>query len=484
MIGRFQVVSKLGEGGMGIVLLATDPMLGRRVALKLLRTGSDSSAERRARFLREAQVMARLTHENVVIVYEVGTHDGHDFVAMEYVEGGTLNGWAAGKSWREIAAMYLRAGRGLEAAHKAGLVHRDFKPDNVLVGTDGRVRVSDFGLAGFDAAEIAATISASGGSSHTVPAELTRTGSLMGTPRYMAPEQHLGHALDARADQFSFCVALYEALFGTPPYPGTTYAELAHYVLSGKPVPPPADTEVPAVLADALMRGLSRDAEDRFPSMSEVLAVLEARPAPSRVPSSWLVPAIGLGVAAAAITAVVVLRRGADSTAPAPIDAGSGSGSGSPAPAPADIDNGQPRIIIGTYDGAAMTDTIAAKSRTDVAKLLEKRAPDVLARLTPGPLDEQLGARGRVFQLDVRLDKLDVASPGKVTCKVTETLSTYPAREMIGFLNGGATVETGTSLKDIDVGGADCVDAVLEDLLLKKVVPTIRNRSAGSGSGG
>jgi tRNA A-37 threonylcarbamoyl transferase component Bud32 len=205
-IGRYVVVKAVGAGAMGSVYAAYDPDLDRRVALKLLRSRSDSE-ELRSRLLREAKAMARLSHPSVITVHDVGEYSNRLFIAMEFIEGGTLRDWLArnGPKWREALQILVRAGRGLAAAHAAGLVHRDFKPDNVLVGHDGRVRVTDFGLArgiGEDDVE-----PPSGATAHDpLDATITRTGALVGTPAYMAPERFGGAAADARADMFSFCV--------------------------------------------------------------------------------------------------------------------------------------------------------------------------------------------------------------------------------------------------------------------------------------
>jgi predicted Ser/Thr protein kinase len=480
-IGRFDVERKLGEGGMGVVLLATDRSLGRRVALKLLRAGADANLEGRARFLREAQVMARLIHENVVVVHEVGEHAERTFVAMEYVEGGTLTGWSIGKRWSEIVAIYLRAGRGLEAAHRAGLVHRDFKPDNVLVGADGRVRVTDFGLAGFELA--GRDERAPGAAIDPAAVGLTRTGALMGTPRYMAPEQHLGEPLDARADQFSFCVALYEALFGVSPFPGSTYAEISARVINGPAPSPPADTDVPAPVTAAVLRGLARTADDRFPSMSELLAVLEAARVAPRAPRRWLAPALGLGVVVAA-TAVALVARSGTSSAPtetpgaapaamaAVIDAGLDNRA-----AAGDVDDGRTRIVIGDFGGDGMTDPIRAKTRAKTAAMLAKLAPELRPHLLPSPGDQQAGQAGHAFLVDVNLRQLDASTDGKVRCKVAVTVATYPAGLLAASATGGATVDnTSRALKDLDLAGADCVETVLEDVLQRQIVPFVRSR--------
>src|SRR3569623_1020509 len=200
-IGHFRVRRKLGAGGMGVVLEAEDADLGRRVALKLVRTEADTP-QYRDRLLREAKAMARLEHPNVVRVYEGGSDRGRLFIAMEFVDGVTLTVWLQERrAWREVVAMFQQVGAGLAAVHGAGLVHRDFKPDNVLVDQTGRARVADFGLARLDEPRAP---------------QLTKTGVMMGTPGDMAPEQQFGSAVDARADQYSFCVALREALGGRP----------------------------------------------------------------------------------------------------------------------------------------------------------------------------------------------------------------------------------------------------------------------------
>jgi tetratricopeptide (TPR) repeat protein/predicted Ser/Thr protein kinase len=338
-IGRFEIVSKLGEGGMGVVLLATDPMLNRKVALKVLRASQRAGDDGRRRLLREAQGVAKLVHENVVVVHEVGQHDGQIYVAMEYVAGTTLGRWQKTRGWLEVLAIYLRAGRGLEAAHAAGLVHRDFKPDNVLVGDDGRVRVSDFGLV----ASIGDTEPRGPSSAPSeLSASLTRTGMVVGTPRYMAPEQYSAAAVDARADQFAFCVALYEALYRKPPFPGESSTEICERVLAGDITPVPADSDVPPIVRDAVLRGLRRAPAERFPSMKELLATLaraDMQPvAEARSPRRWrralIVAGAGLVVATGVFVVAWESRGGAPKAAAGSAAAGSaaaGSAAGSAA---------------------------------------------------------------------------------------------------------------------------------------------------------
>jgi predicted Ser/Thr protein kinase len=348
MIDRFEVKAKLGEGGMGVVMLAADPVLGRKVAIKVLHAGDGSArTDAQRRLLREAQGMAQLAHDNVIVVHEVGTHEGRVFLAMEYITGGTLAKHQVGRPWRELLDLYVRAGRGLQAAHDAGLVHRDFKPDNVLVGDDGRVRVTDFGLV----ASIGAGPALPGAvGEFALSTKLTQTGAVMGTPRYMAPEQHLGESVDPRADQFAFCVALHEAIYGRPPFPGPSYADLRRQVLAGAPSLGPARADVPGHVRAALARGLSRDREARFPSMRALLDALTAPPA--RVPRwRWARPLVAATVVIAGL-ATFALTRSPDEAPPA-----------SPRPAPArapDLDEAgaafdaaQAAYLAGRYDEAA-----------------------------------------------------------------------------------------------------------------------------------
>ncbi|WP_394850970.1 tetratricopeptide repeat protein [Pendulispora brunnea] len=273
-VGRYVILDWLGAGGMGVVYAAHDPELDRTVALKLLRPGvCRTRSDRGERFLGEARAMARVGHPNVITVFDVGTHGESIFIAMERADGPTLGHWlhAAPRTWRAILNVFIEAGRGLEAAHDAGLVHRDFKPDNVLIGKDGRARVSDFGLAG----------SPPGDGTDGVHPVLTAGGH--GTPAYMAPEHAHPDQIDARTDQFSFCVALYEALCGVRPFA----LEEPRYGRAPEPIP-----RVPRRIARAVQRGLSLRKEDRFPTMGALLAVLSP---PSRA-GRWLVLAGSLAV--------------------------------------------------------------------------------------------------------------------------------------------------------------------------------------------
>jgi len=283
----FEIVERLGAGGMGVVYRARDLRLDREVALKLHRTWDERGF---GRLLHEAQAVARLSHPNVVAVHAVGTHRGQLFIAMEYFSGGSLRSWleAERRAPREVLAAFLQAGRGLQAAHEAGLVHRDFKPDNVFVGGD-RICVGDFGLARpTDAAGRARR------ASHG-PTGATMSGPTHGTPAYMAPEQRAGGEVDARSDQFSFCLALYEALAGArPPSLGE---EGGADRPPGEDDWPPLPASVPGRVARALRRGLSLDPDRRFSSMGDLLGEI-APPARSR--AGWIAVLAGAGAAATA----------------------------------------------------------------------------------------------------------------------------------------------------------------------------------------
>jgi len=274
-MGRYLVLERLGAGGMGVVYAAYDPDLDRKVALKLLHgTAGD---EERQRLLREAQAMARLAHPNVVTVHDVCPVGERLFIAMEFIDGQTLGAWLRERkrSWREIVEVLLPCAQGLVAAHQAGIVHRDFKPDNVLIGKDGRVRVSDFGLARPSSDGRGWAADASGPISGAEPL-LTRAGALVGTPAYMSPEQFRGHAADARSDQFGFCVTAYEALFGVRPFAGKTVVELADAVVAGRVREPPK-SNVPRWLKQLVLRGLAVDPAARHDGMAAIVRVLEAR---------------------------------------------------------------------------------------------------------------------------------------------------------------------------------------------------------------
>ncbi|MEM7152201.1 MAG: serine/threonine-protein kinase [Myxococcota bacterium] len=292
-VGRYVVLSRLGAGAMGVVLAAYDEQLDRKVAVKLVQPSLARDAELMERMRREGRALAQVSHPNIVNVYEVG-FERSLFLAMEFVDGQTLERWAGpDRSWREVLAVHLQAARGLAAAHDAGLVHRDYKPANVMIGQDGRVRVLDFGLAR-ESDTLPVTRESTRVSLSSSGPKLTSFEAVLGTPRYMSPEQFLGQPATAASDQFSFCVSLYEGLVGESPFGGSTMAEIAMLVTGGemKPLPPSAD--VPAGVLRALRRGLDRDPAQRWPSMDALIEAVEPR---LRTRQRWWGVALALGVA-------------------------------------------------------------------------------------------------------------------------------------------------------------------------------------------
>ena len=316
-LGRYVVTGELGSGGMGCVYAAYDPELDRKVAIKLMRPEglrADRSSDGRARLLREAQAMARLSHPNVIAVHDVGTFGPQVFIAMEYVEGSTLAHWLTDRkrSWREVVSMFIQAGRGLAAAHAAGIVHRDFKPDNVLVDKDGRARVLDFGLARpaqlpdtESSTEATAQLSVNRKvlpSGAMLGAPVTEAGKVLGTPEYMAPEQLMGEPGDEKADQFAFCVALYQGLYGEHPFARDPLEALVEEVKQGHVRAPPDSPRVPQRLRRTLLRGLRSNPAERFSSMAELLDELQlARASPH---GRWT--AVGVLVCLSVIIGLIV----------------------------------------------------------------------------------------------------------------------------------------------------------------------------------
>ncbi|HEY4185620.1 MAG TPA: serine/threonine-protein kinase [Polyangia bacterium] len=335
-VGRYVVLGRVGAGAMGEVYAAYDPELDRKLAIKLLRTTAgpaEQTDDQKARLLREARAIAKLSHPNVVVVHDFGSLDDRVFIAMEFVEGSTVTVWlhAAPRTWREVLKLFIAAGRGLQCAHEQSLLHRDFKPENVMVSRDGQVRVMDFGLVQHmngpvqaeppavgraaaarlspddtlelgpsEAAALRRDVVAARGtppagtdlgsalqsrdpvgadpSGFLLLGRLTDTGALVGTPAYMAPEQFRGQPLDARSDQFSFCVALHESLYGEHPYGGASITELATNIVQGDSRAPPPNTAVPTWIRRVIRKGLARSPDERYPSMKDLLAALERRP--------------------------------------------------------------------------------------------------------------------------------------------------------------------------------------------------------------
>jgi predicted Ser/Thr protein kinase len=282
VVGRHVVLHELGAGGMGVVYAAYDPELDRKVALKLLLPGAGGDIGR-LRLLREAQALGRLSHPNVVGIHDVGTVGEQVWLAMEFVQGRTLEQWLrTPRRWQEVLEILRNAGEGLAAAHAAGLLHRDFKPDNVMVGDDGRVRVMDFGLARAHAGAGASAMdlsppspeASSSFASSSLASTVTRVGAIVGTPSYMAPEQFGSKELSAAADQFAFCVTLWEALYGERPFEGRSPMELVANVLDGKLRPPTRARAAPGWLRRACERGMAVEPTQRWPSMSALLDTL------------------------------------------------------------------------------------------------------------------------------------------------------------------------------------------------------------------
>ena len=300
-LGRFELLRQLGQGGMGEVYVAYDDQLDREVALKLLRRERAADPSARGRMLREAQVLGRLSHPNVVQIHEAGVYDDQVYLVMELVEGVTLRHWlddtpegSTVRPWAEVLPVMIAAGQGLAAAHAAGLTHRDFKPDNVLVGSDGRVRVLDFGLArsvaeadqdeDIGASHVSSTenptvsgsesgAGRSSGSRRGI-AQLTKPGRIVGTLAYMSPEQLAAEPLDAGTDQFSFCATLYEALYGVRPFSSRAFAAYLMAVTQGILQQPTERVLVPRWLRALVLRGLAVDPGQRHPDMEALLRQL------------------------------------------------------------------------------------------------------------------------------------------------------------------------------------------------------------------
>jgi predicted Ser/Thr protein kinase len=303
VVGRYRLLERIGHGGMGVVYRAHDPELGRAVAIKLVYAPAFAAPEKlRSRLLREAKLLAKLAHPNVVRVYDCGQHEGEVYLAMEHVQGTTLRAWQTAGPRTPVAIVdaYVAAAAGLAAAHDLGIVHRDFKPDNVLVADDGGILVGDFGLAVGGVDEVRPVEADDEGEPQPVPAgplaAMTKTGALLGTVLYMAPEQLRGEPATASSDQFAFCVALWEALAGRRPFEGDEQAGLLAAIEKGRPA---GGDRIPKKLRRALERGLSLDPADRYPNVRMLAAALRGRRGPSMGVALTVVGAsIGLGLLA------------------------------------------------------------------------------------------------------------------------------------------------------------------------------------------
>ncbi len=435
LLGRYVILRPLGAGGMGIVYLANDPELARKVAIKLMRADVVGSrlSEAATRLRREAQAMARLSHPNVITVFDVGTFGEQVFVAMEYVNGGSLGHWLheATRPPREVLEKFLLAGRGLAAAHAAGLIHRDFKPDNVLLGRDGRVRVTDFGLARATGprpltASTHDSLAKSGPG--LLEASLTMSGAVVGTPAYMAPEQLAGQPSDARTDQYSFCVALYEGLYGERPLPGATLESISAIAKRALGTREPEHrNQLPPWLNQVLAKGMSSSPADRYPAMEGLLAALDNPPKAER---RWVWPAAALAATAVAGGALwswlpvgqplsnprVAVR---EQTAPGPQSAGTPERAESAVPAPAPADPILERPAIAPSAAAPSPKKDPAKAPKSVAAKADPRpapapvAPPQLQPPAPAPQASAAPAR-----LSVHVSPwADIEVDGKVVAR-------------------------------------------------------------------
>lgn len=285
MVERYVLVERIGRGVMGEVWVAIDPDLDRKVALKLLRRDRLEQVSNRERMLAEARAMARLTHPHVVTIHDVGEADGQLFIAMEYVDGESLEAWLARGPypWQEALEVLRQAGAGLAAAHDVGLVHRNFKPTNVIIGSDGRVCVLDFGL----------------------QAGLTR----QTTPHYMSPEQHRGEPADAHSDMFSFCVVLFEALYGARPFAGSDERTVRSNIIAGNMLEIAAEERAPAWVHRVVVTGLANDPDQRLDDMQLLLRVLERSPAQTRRRRRAIAVTLSMGTAILVLVLALAQRR-------------------------------------------------------------------------------------------------------------------------------------------------------------------------------
>ncbi len=310
--GRYIVLGRLGRGGMGVVLEAFDRELDRRIALKVLHR--ELGAQHTTRLFREARAMAKLSHPNVVQVYEVGQVEDQTFIAMELIEGRTIEQWMGqgpAPDWRECTRVFVQLAAGLAAAHEQGMVHRDFKPSNAIIDDKGRARVLDFGLVrrNDEHPDDGAPASMEDSEYPKDGDPLTRTGALMGTPAYMSPEQISGQEADARSDQFSFCISLYEAVYGQRPFGGDTIVASMSAAVTGEIQPAPSGSKVPAALRKVLVRGLAVAPDTRWPSMDALSAQLRALADPRPGRGRWV---LGLSVGLAALGGGLALAQYAE----------------------------------------------------------------------------------------------------------------------------------------------------------------------------
>jgi len=448
-VGRYELLRCVGRGGMGIVYAARDVELGREVAIKLLRPELSGAVEDR-RLTAEAQALARLSHPNVIAVFDVGTFEGQRFIAMEYVPGQDLRRWLdAPRTLADVLRVFTAAGRGLHAAHAVGLVHRDFKPDNVLVGDDGRPRVLDFGLArppdDPGAPALPPALPPAADPRSTV---LTVDGQLVGTPAYMAPEQHLGEPADARSDQFSFGVSLYHAVYGVRPFAGDDPRALALSIVRGRVRPATPRYPVPEWLERVLERTLAVDPAQRFASMETLLTVLEARlavdvPELQALPTRPVVEELDLGSSRAALDAI-----GLSPTLYKPREPVVISAPGAPALPSDESHEGTPQSL---------------STRRTLPEVLDEATLEILAR----ELDRLGGRRGKVERLGTCLAwstrKLEVhvdVTPHGTEILVWRRLAGELRRRMVGWMLLGTWL--GCLFMAVVISGLEPIRGALE----------------------
>jgi serine/threonine protein kinase len=431
LAGRYQLKRLIGRGAMGAVYEALDFNLHRLVALKVLRLAPEKTASERIeaanRLVREARAMAVLSHRNVVAVYDVGQHNDQVFVAMQLIDGATLRLWlkAQKRAPRQVMKVLYDAGAGLAAAHHARLIHRDFKPDNVLISKRGTARVTDFGLArradlGPDPLS-RSSMDADRGSRPVIVEvdtadsnDVTRTGAVVGTPAYMSPEQARGQVIDARADQFSFCVTAWEALYGQRPFAGTTWSEIYANVVSANFTAAESDSYVSRQIQRALRRGLSAEPEQRWASMSELLAEFDqVLRRPGRIQRVAMVGGIALGASAIAVLIYNESRAAMrEAEKPAPPAAASAAPAETPVPDPVPVADPvpTPAPVTTTTTTPPTTKSTPPKKDTRPRTPAPPAVPVVPARNERG--DEVRAARGAVISNWKQRDLLAGDLPG------------------------------------------------------------------------
>ncbi len=467
LIGRYVIEQEIGRGAMGVVFRAYDPDVDRRVALKVLHeldpaAAPDASA-RRSRLVREARAMARLSHPNIVRVHDAGTDGALVYIAMDLVEGTTLRGWnAAARSLAEVLAVFDAAGRGLAAAHAAGLVHRDFKPDNVFVDPHGHVFVGDFGLV--------RRIGPTRPSARTMVAidegaDDSQRGFVVGTPAYMSPEQLAGRAIDDRADQFSFCVALWEAVHGTRPFVGASLDRLVSAIMRHELAPTPAGKRVPSWLRATMLRGLRAHPGDRFPAMDALLEALRREPARRRN-LAWLGAAGAVAIAAVAI--------GSLGPEPCPLE--------SPPAWSAARRAALERAATGWAEGETVASTIALELDGWAERWTTARAESCAASLVRAERAASAweSARACLDRQDVAVDRLiDAIESGRPATGAEAVIAVHALTAPARCIGVGADVVPDDARVVAVAGGSDAaVDEAELDAAVRAAEPLHRDRFA------